>query len=71
MMPITLYMMYGAEKEEGMSNLMMMTVVAAAEIPSALICFVLVDNPEYGRKNLMVVSYILVATISFIGAAWL
>jgi len=50
MIPITLYMMNGADKSsDGHSNLGVLIIFALVEVPAALVCFLLVDRPEVGR----------------------
>ncbi len=46
---------------------MVLIIVAAAELPSALVCFVLVDRKEFGRKNLMALGYLFVGITMSIG----
>ena len=65
MIPLTLLLM---DEGEGKEDLVVLIIVAAAEIPAALICFLLVDRKEFGRKNLMALGYAFEAIILMIGA---
>ena len=67
MIPITLLLMHNGEGKE---DLEILIIVAAAEIPAAIICYLLVDKPVWwgGRKNLMALAYGFVTIILFVGA---
>ena len=68
MIPITLLIMNGGEGKE---DLEILIIVAAAEIPAAVICYLLVDRKEFGRKNLMAMAYGFELFILFIGSFFL
>jgi len=65
MIPITLYLLHGEDEHD----LVILIIIAAAEIPAALVCYLLVDRKEFGRKNLMAMGYGFVILILCIGVA--
>ena len=67
MIPITLFLINGGESEE---DLVVLIIIAAAEIPAALVCYLLVDRKEFGRKNLMAMGYAFVIFVLFLGVAF-
>ena len=69
MIPLTLYEMNGASK--GKDDLVVLIIIAAAELPAALVCFLLVDRKEFGRKNLMALGYLFVGIAMAIGTFFL
>ncbi len=67
MIPITLYLIHGGDEED---DLVVLIIIAAAEIPAALVCYLLVDRKEFGRKNLMAMGYGFVIFVLFLGVVF-
>lgn len=72
MIPITLLKLHDNSTEASTNNdLLYLIIIAAAELPAALVCYLLVDHKEFGRKNLMAMAYGCICVMLFLGSSFL